>query len=59
MEKKYVIIDLRTMDYMKDENKNIIFYDTEEEAYITCGFYEFEDVWVCQLVFHHIEKEGI
>lgn len=49
MEDKYVIIDLRNMDYMKDENGKINYYDTEEEAGLVCGMYEFEDVWICKL----------
>lgn len=57
MEGKYVIIDLRNMDYMKNEEGKINFYDTEEEARLTCGMYEFENVWVCKLVYNHIEKE--
>ncbi len=56
MKYKYVIIDLRNMDYMKDENGNIIYYDTIEEAVDTCGIYEFENVWVMKLIYNHIEK---
>lgn len=55
MEGKYVIIDLRCMDYMKNAQGGIKFYDTEEEARIECGMYEFSDVWVCKLVFNHLE----
>jgi hypothetical protein len=56
MKYKYVIIDLRNMDYMKDENGNIIYYDTIEEAVDTCGMYEFENAWVMKLIYNHIEK---
>jgi hypothetical protein len=45
------------MDYMKDQEGNIIYYDTEEEACVVCGFHEFENAWVMQLVFNHIEEE--
>ena len=58
MEDKYVIIDIRNMDYMKDESGGIIYYDTLEEACTTCGMYEFENAWVCRLIFNHIEKQG-
>lgn len=34
---KYVIIDLRNMDYMKNENGKINYYDTEEEAIEACN----------------------
>ena len=53
---KYVIIDLRNMDYMKDKEGKIIYYDTPEEAANTCGMYEFENAWVCKLVYNHIGK---
>jgi hypothetical protein len=52
---KYVIVDFKTMDYMKDKNGKINIYDTEEEAASTCGMYEFENVWVCKLIYNHIE----
>jgi hypothetical protein len=56
MKGKYVIIDLRTMDFMKDGNGIIKYYDTEEEAGIVCGVYELENAWVMKLVYNHIEK---
>ena len=52
---KHVIIDLRNMDYFKDEEGKIIYYDTLGEACDVCGMYEFEDAWVCKLIFNHIE----
>lgn len=55
MENKYVIIDLRNMDYMKDEEGKIEYYDTEKEARLVCGMYEFEDAWICQLIYNHKE----
>ena len=55
MKDQYVIIDLRNMDYMKDKEGKIIYYDTEEEASDTCGMYEFEDVWVMKLMYNHRE----
>jgi len=56
MEGQYVIIDLINMDFMKNQEGNINYYNTEEEACETCGMYEFENAWVCKLVFNHIEK---
>lgn len=56
MEGKYVIIDLRNMDFMKDKN-GIIYYDTEEEACDVCGIYEFRNAWVMKLIYNHIENE--
>ena len=56
MEGKYVIIDLRNMNYMKDKDGKIIVYDTEEEASLTCGMYEFENAWICKLIFNYIDE---
>lgn len=57
MKGKYVIIDLRNIDYMKDEEGKIIYYDTLEAAGVVCGMYEFENAWICKLEFNHIEVE--
>jgi hypothetical protein len=54
---QYVIIDLRTMDFMKDGDGNIVYYDTEEQAGIVCNVYEFENAWVMKLIYNHIEVE--
>lgn len=56
MENKYVIIDLRTMDFMKNEDGQINYYDSLDEAANTCGMYEFENAWVCKLMYNHIEN---
>jgi hypothetical protein len=56
MKGQYVIIDLRNMEVMKDYWGNPIYYTTEEEACETCGMYEFENAWVMQLIYNHIEK---
>jgi len=56
MEGQYVIIDLRNMDFMKDREGVIKYYDTREDAAETCGMYEFEDAWVMQLIYNHIEQ---
>ena len=57
MEGKYVIIDLRTMDFMKDEHGIIKYYDTEEEAGLTCGIQELENAWIMKLIYNHIEDK--
>ena len=54
-EGKYVIIDLRNMDFMKNEKGEINYYDTLDAASSTCGMYEFENAWVCKLIYNHIE----
>ena len=55
MKDQYVIIDLRNMDFMKDEENKINYYDTEQEACEVCGIYEFPDVLICKIVYNHIE----
>ena len=56
MKGQYVIIDIRNMDYMKDDNDKMIFFDTEDEALSVCGMYEFENAWVMELKCNHIEN---
>ena len=57
MEKgKFVIVDFRNMDYMKDKDGNISVYDTQEQASDVCGIYEFENAWVCELRHNHREE---
>lgn len=56
---KFVIIDIRNMDFMKNEQGEIKFYDTLEEACSVCGMYEFENVWVMQLMYNHIEPKQL
>ena len=56
MKGQYVIIDLRNMDFMKNEKGEINYYDTEEEAGTVCGMYEFENAWVLKLIYNHIEQ---
>jgi len=55
MKGQYVIIDIRNMDFMKNEQGQMNFYDTEEEAILVCGMYEFENAWVMKLTYNHIE----
>ena len=57
MKDKYVIIDLRNMNYFKDLENNLKYFDTEEDACLTAGIYEVENAWVMKLIYNHIEKE--
>lgn len=59
MKGQYVIIDLRDMDFMKNKEGRINYYDTEDEACTVCGMYEFENVWVMKLIYNHIEAEQL
>jgi hypothetical protein len=53
----HVIVDLRNMDYMKDGDGKIMYYDTLGEACDVCGMYEFEDAWVMRLMYNHKEDK--
>lgn len=57
MKGQFIIIDLRTMDFMKNEEGRMNFYDTLDDALLTCGMYEFENAWVVQLVHNHQERD--
>jgi hypothetical protein len=57
MKGQYIIIDIRTMEYMKNQDNQIKYYDTLDDALLECGMYEFENAWVVQLVYNHIEEE--
>ena len=57
MKDKYAIIDMKTMDFMKNEEGFINLYDTAEEASTVCGMYEFDDVWVVKLIYNHRERK--
>jgi hypothetical protein len=57
MKNKYVIIDLRNMDFMKNKEGNINYYDTEEEASLVCGVYELENAWVMLLLYNHFGND--
>ena len=52
MEGKYVIIDLRNMDFMKNKDGEINYYEDYNEACSICGMYEFENAWVMQLMYN-------
>jgi len=58
MKGQYVIIDLRNMEFMKDEKGAIKYYDTAPQACEVCGMYEFENAWVMQLIYNHIERQN-
>lgn len=57
MKDQYIIIDLRNMDFMKNEEGKINYYDTEQEACDVCGIHEFENAWVMKLIYNHIEQD--
>jgi len=46
------------MDFMKDKEGKINYYDTEDEACLVCGLYKFENAWVMKLIYNHIEDNN-
>ena len=58
MKDQYVIIDLRNMDFFKDKDGKIVYYDTEDDACCTAGIYEVENAWVMKLIYNHIENDN-
>lgn len=58
MKGKYVIIDIRNMDFMKDKDNKINYYNTKDEACDICGIHEFENAWVMKLIYNHIEENS-
>lgn len=56
MKGQYVIIDLRNMDFFKDKDGKIKYYNTENDACRTAGMYELENAWVMKLIYNHIES---
>jgi hypothetical protein len=54
---QYVIIDLRNMDFFKNKEGNIMYYNTEEEACNICSIYELENAWIMKLIYNHKEKD--
>lgn len=53
---KFIIIkDLEFSDFMKDKDGKTMTFDTIDEAYDTCGIYEFPNVLICKIEFNHIE----
>jgi len=52
---KYVIIDIRNMDFMKDSKGNIHIYDNYEDARYDCFFNEPENAWIMKLIDNYVE----
>lgn len=44
------------MDFMKDKEGKINYYDNIVDACNVCGMYEFENAWVMKLIYNHIEN---
>ena len=57
--KQYIIVDIINNDFFKHKDGKIKVFDSYEDALTFCGFYEFEDVWICELKYNYKEDEEI
>lgn len=55
---KFVIINLETLDYFKDENKKLKLFDTIEDARRTAWIYELENVHILEIKGYYDEDEN-
>jgi len=54
---QYIIVDNINKEFFKDENGNIKIFETFDDVHIHCGFYKFENVWICKLMYNYKEDE--
>jgi len=52
---KYIIVDIISKEFFKDPDGNVKIFEDYDNALLTCGIYELENAWVCQLTYNHIE----
>ena len=55
MKGQYIIVDLKTMEYFKTVEGDMMFFDTDEDALLHCGIYELPNAWVMKLIYNHID----
>jgi len=53
----FIIVDLETKEFYKDEMGQVAILKTFQEAAELCGMYEWHNVWVCELKHNHIETD--
>ena len=53
--KQYIIVDIISKEFFKDADGNVKIFEDYDNALLTCGIYEFENAWVCELKHNHIE----
>lgn len=54
---KFIIVnDLTFTDFMKDENNDIVTYDTFGKACTICAMYEFENALVLKAVYNYVDE---
>ena len=57
MKGQYIILDLNTMEYFKDIDGKLKYFEDEDMAIFTASMYELPNAWICKLIYNHIEKE--
>ena len=55
MKGQYIIVNIKDMDYYKDSEGKVIIVETLERAGLICGINEWDNVWICELKYNHIE----
>jgi hypothetical protein len=55
--KQYIIVDIINNEFFKHKNGNIKIFETFEDAETYCSIYEFQDVWICELIYNHKQYE--
>jgi hypothetical protein len=56
MTKQYIIVDIISKEFFKDVDGNVKIFNDYDDVLLTCGIYEFENAWVCELKHNHIEE---
>ncbi len=58
MKGKYIIVNLISLDYMKNApNGDVCMYDTLKEAKDVCAIHELTHAWVLRFEHYHVEEE--
>jgi len=55
--KQYIVVDIINKEFFKDFDGNVKIFDYYDNVLLLCSFFEFENVWICELSHNHIEDE--
>lgn len=55
--KQYIIVDIFKKLFVNDVNGNTKIFETFDDAQLYCGIYEFENAWICELIYNYKEDE--
>ena len=59
MSDQYIIVDIINKEFFKDDNGDTKIFESYDDALTYCGFYEFENVWICKLMYNYQEDEEL